>query len=1023
MKFHFSIILAITILFACCSMAMAEPVQFSRDIHPILSENCFQCHGPDPKSRQAGLRLDLSENALRKDDPVIVPGKSADSELIKRIISADPDAVMPPPDLHRKLTPQQVALLKRWIDEGAKWGRHWAFEAPQRPPLPKVKNERWAKNPIDRFVLARLQEGKVLPSPQAPKETLIRRVSLDLTGLPPTPAETQSFLADTSANAYEKVVDRLLKSPAFGERMVWEWLEAARYADTNGYQGDPTRTMHFWRDWAVQALNSNKPFDEFTVEQLAGDLLPDATQAQKIATGFHRNHMINGEGGRIAEESRVDYVLDRTETTSTVWMGLTLACARCHDHKFDPLTQRDYYQVSAYFNSIDESGANDAGGLANPLLSLASSEQAARLKVLGEGERTAKQARDEVEKSLLPKQAEWEQALIEQANKSAEMWQPLKPDELKSENGSTLETLEDNSIRATGTSPDKDTYTIQAPTLRGAITGLKLEVLADESFVNKGPGRADNGNFVLNEVELRIDDKPVPLAAIKADFEQQGWPLTNAVDGKPDTGWAIMPGFGQTHTALFQIAAPMAADNAARLSFKLLFGFGKQHTLGRFKLYATTASSHLLQPLPDGLGTILSKATDTRSDAEKRKVAEYHRGTDVQFIAAQKYFDDAKRERETFEKTLPRTMVMREREKPRDTFMLLRGVYDKHGDKVAHGVPAVLPPLPTEAPPNRLALARWLVSPAHPLTARVAVNRYWQTLFGIGLVKTTDDFGVQGERPSHPQLLDWLAMEFMKPTVAQPSVANGNAGNAWNVKHLLRLMVTSATYRQSSKVPKGMAERDPQNRLLARGPRYRWPSWMIRDQALAASGLLVQKSGGPPVKGYQPPGIWEEATFGIIRYEQDHGEALYRRSLYQFWRRIVGPTMFFDVATRQSCQVNVLRTNTPLQALITLNDVTYIEAARALAQRVLVGKPNAEQRIETIYRLVLSRRPTKSEAAILTKTLGTLRAQFAREPDSAKKLLSIGEEKRDEKLDPIEHAAYTALCNLILNLDETLTKE
>ncbi|MDF2440452.1 MAG: hypothetical protein JWN98_1436, partial [Abditibacteriota bacterium] len=450
-------VLALGAVFAVLPVAMAEPVQFSRDIQPILSENCFHCHGPDPTSRKAGLRLDLQEEALRKEDPVIVAGQSAHSELIKRITSTDADDVMPPPDSHRKLTAQQITALKRWIDEGAKWGQHWAFEAPRRPAVPKVKNARWVKNPIDAFVLARLQEGKLLPSPEAPKETLIRRVSLDLTGLPPTPEETRAFLADKSPQAYEKVVDRLLKAPAFGERMVWEWLEAARYADTNGYQGDPTRTMYFWRDWAVNALNSNKPFDEFTVEQLAGDLLPNATQEQKIATGFHRNHMINGEGGRIPEESRVDYVLDRTETTSTVWMGLTLGCARCHDHKFDPLSQRDFYKVSAYFNSIDESGGNDAGGLAHPLLSLATPEQSARLKVLGEDERRAKEQRDKEENALAARQAAWEQTLLDNSRQTdALVWQLVQPVELTSEQGTQLTALEDGSVLAKGPSPDKD---------------------------------------------------------------------------------------------------------------------------------------------------------------------------------------------------------------------------------------------------------------------------------------------------------------------------------------------------------------------------------------------------------------------------------------------------------------------------------------------------------------------------------------------------------------------------------------
>jgi mono/diheme cytochrome c family protein len=814
-----------------------DDVKFSRDVLPILSDNCFSCHGPDANARKADLRLDTKEGALRTENPVIVPGKSAESDLVARITSPDPAEVMPPPKSNRKLTPAQIESLRRWIDEGAVWGKHWAFEPPQRPAVPAIDNRQSRiDNPIDAFILARLEREGLSLSPQASKETLIRRVTLDLSGLPPTLDEVDAFVADTSPDAYEKVVDRLLASPRFGERMVWEWLDAARYADTNGYQGDPTRTMHFWRDWVIDALNSNMPFDQFTVEQLAGDLLPNPTQAQLVATGFHRNHMINGEGGRIAEESRVDYVQDRVETTGTVWLGLTFNCCRCHDHKFDPFTQREYYQLSAFFNSIEESGSNDAGGLANPVITLSSPEQLKRIEELKAAEVDTNKRRDEIEKQLREALPEWEKSL-------------------------------------------------------------------------------------------------------------------------------------------------------------------------------TTESK-----LPDDIRAIVQKPADQRSDADKKKLTEFHRDNDSLFVTAKKQADEAKKSRDGFEKSLPRTMVMRERPQPRDTFILVRGAYDKFADKVTHAVPSVLPPLPSKSPTNRLALARWLVSPDNPLTARVTVNRMWQTFFGMGLVKTAEDFGVQGEKPSHPELLDWLATEFVGD--ATPS------RHAWDVKHIIRLIVTSATYRQASVVTPTLVARDPENRLLARGARYRWPSWMIRDQSLAIGGLLVEKVGGPPVKGYQPAGIWEEATFGKIGYSQDHGESLYRRSLYQFWRRIVGPTVFFDVAARQTCQVKTARTNTPLHALVTLNDVTYVEAARALAERVLLGPATEDAgRLTEAFRRCTSRPPRPNELAVLTKRLATLRETFSKDESAAKRLIAVGESKPSEKLNHAELAAYTSVATLLLNLDETITKE
>ncbi len=994
-----------------------EPVDYSREIQPILAENCYRCHGPDAKARKAELRLDRKEGIYRtKDDvTVVVPGKSAESDLVERIFSTDPDELMPSPKSHRTLSNAQKELIKRWVDEGAVWGEHWAFVAPKRRDPPPIDDPHFVvHNPIDAFIAARLQREGLAQSPEAPKESLLRRVTLDLTGLPPTPAELDAFLADESPEAYEKAVDRLLASPRYGERMVWDWLDAARYADTNGYQGDPTRAMWYWRDWVVKALNDNMPFDEFTVEQLAGDLLPNPTQAQLIATGFHRNHMINGEGGRIAEESRVEYVMDRTETTGTVWLGLTFNCCRCHDHKFDPLKQSEYYSLSAYFNSLEESGANDANGLANPVLSLATPEQQKHVDELRAVEKSAKTERDQLEQKLRQDQPAWEQSLlgVSTDGKPREIqWRPLVPDEMFSDQGATLQKTDDGAVRVSGKSPPKDDYILTIKTKFGAPTAFKLVVEPDDSLVNKGPGRADNGNFVLTELTVQGDGRPVDLGVVSVDFEQEGWPARAAFDGNQGTGWGIASSFGQPHTLIFETRSPVSYGGSdILLSFRLFFQYGREHTLGKFRLFATTDNPSLLRAMPESLRALLQKPAAERSDAEKKELNKYYLETNTELTAATKKAESSKKDREKAEQSLPRTMVMRDRAKPRDTFILIKGGYDKPSDKVTVGVPAFLPRLPEDAPPNRLALARWLVSPDNPLTARVTVNRLWQTIFGTGIVKTVEDFGVQCEPPSHPELLDWLAREFIE--------------SGWDVKHMVRLMVTSATYRQSGKVPPGLAERDPENRLLAHAPRIRLPSWMLRDQALAVSGLLVEKLGGPPVKGYQPPGVWEDATFGQIRYEQDHGDALYRRSLYIFWRRIVGPTIFFDVANRQNCTVRAARTNTPLHALVTLNDVTYIEAARALAQRMLKeGGDSDAARLAYGFRLCTARLPSEKEAAALTASLTRLRGQYAADTGAAKKLVSIGESKPEANLDPVELAAHTAVGSLLLNLDETLTKE
>jgi hypothetical protein len=765
------------------TLGAGESVDFVRDIRPILSENCAFCHGPDAATREADLRLDTPQGIA-----TVVDGEgSDDSELFLRLISQDDDARMPPPDSNRNLSESQIELMRRWIDEGARWDQHWSFRPLVRPDTEALADGDRSKirNPIDRFVQHQLSQRSIASAPEAPRSTLIRRLSLDLTGLPPSPEDVQRFISDKRPDAYEQLVERLLASPAYGQRMAWDWLDAARYADTNGYQGDRERTMWPWRDWVVNAFNENMPLDQFTIWQLAGDLLPEATDQQKLATGFCRNHMINGEGGRIAEENRVEYVMDMSETMGTVWLGLTLNCCRCHDHKYDPISNREYYQFFAFFN--------------------------------------------------------------------------------------------------------------QTP-----VTG--------------GGG----------------DPQTAPLLATPS--EEQTQRLTSIND---------------------QIAS---ADEE-------------------------------LQRLP----------SDVDSQSARRPLQERR--------------DSLVERRSAIEKSLPKVMVMADMATPRKTLMLERGLYNKPTEEVVAALPAFLPAPPDGASANRLTLARWLVSDANPLTPRVTVNRFWQQVFGIGLVKTTEDFGSQGEIPIHLDLLNWLAAEFRD--------------SGWNVKHLLRLIVTSHTYRQSSKItdPKTL-ERDRDNRLLARGARYRMPAWMLRDQALAISGLLSSIDGGPAVNSYQPAGVWEEASFGKKTYKQDSGEKLYRRSLYTFWRRIIAPTMFFDNASRQTCTVRAGRTNTPLHALATLNDVVYVEAARTLAERVLTSAAISDRKkIDLVLYHAVARQATEPESSVLLAGLVRTRRQFAQSPRDATLLISAGESPTDESLDAIEHASWTALCLAVLNLDETLTRE
>ena len=989
-----------------------EQIDFGRDVLPILSENCFYCHGQDGSHREADLRLDQREAAIAGG--AITPGDLAESSLWTRISSDDPSTQMPPPRSNRKLDQRQREILADWIKQGAEYRAHWSFVPATRPPVPAVAQQATVRNEIDHFIVERLErqglarEG-LAQSISADPEKLIRRVSLDLTGFPPSELELDSFLKDPSEASYREVVERLLNSPRFGERMAWDWLDAARYADTNGYQGDPTRPMWYWRDWVIKALNENMSFDRFTREQIAGDLLANPTVEQLIATGFHRNHMINGEGGRIAEESRIEYVQDRVETTGTVWMGLTLTCCRCHDHKYDPFSQKQYYELAAYFNSIDESGANDAGGLANPVQSIATSEQKALLDQYSATEQQRRRERDEVERKLIDRQADWEaQYLARQP--SSPQWEVPTQMVFDSEQGTEL-VQDGDTIVARGASPLSDTYEIRFATNASGVTAVRIECLPDPNLVNSGPGRADNGNFVLSEVEVVVAGKPVAWRSASAAYSQGGWMASGAIDGKRETGWAIASEFGKTHPLLLIADQAWMGSGDDQVTLRLRFDYGRQHTLGRFRIALTRRHPSDLVPAPEKVQQAFSKPVETRSDAEKGEIRKYFLGSQDEYVAANNAWEKSRNERDQLERSLPKTMVMRERATPRETFVLAKGAYNAPLDKVSHGVLENLLPVESNLVKNRLQLADWLLDPRHPLTARVAVNRYWQMLFGTGLVATSEDFGLQGEQPSHPELLDWLAVEFRE--------------SGWNVKELIRLMVTSHTYRQSSVVTPQALELDPKNRLLARGPRMRLPSWMLRDQALYISGLLVENVGGPPVKGYQPPGIWEDATFGQIRYEQDHGEALYRRSLYTFWRRIVAPPMFFDSANRQNCSVKSVNTNTPLHALVTLNDVTFAEASRVWAQRMLLVEEETTdaKRLQTMWRSATGRVALDHELAILEARLNKLRAYYSVHADEAMGLIQVGESKANPKLDTGELAAWTCIASIVLNLDETLSKE
>ncbi len=1028
------------ILASCCAanlFAAPRPVDFNREVRPILSDKCFQCHGPDEKSRKAGLRLDVKDAALGK---VIAPGSSAQSKIFQRVNHEKKALRMPPPYSGIVLTDQEIALLQRWIDEGAKWETHWSYTAPKRVEPPAARLAGWAAHPIDRFVLARLDREGLKPSAETDRITLLRRVTFDLTGLPPSLAEIDAFLKDRAPGAYERQVDRLLASPHYGERMAMAWLDLARYADTHGYHIDSHRDMWPWRDWVISAFNRNLPFDQFTVWQLAGDLLPNATREQRIATGFHRNHMINFEGGAIPEEYQVEYVADRVETTTNVWMGTTLGCAKCHDHKYDPLAQRDFYRFGAFFNTIPEKGLDGQTGNAEPVLALPSDAQERQLTAW-------KQRLAELGEQLPPDDvtiAEW-------------IWERAKF------NAVTPESPRDG-LRAwyelDGNLTDISGHFRNGRVLRGDISwnaGGPVNRVADidaSTQIRLPAGVLDSGKAFSMAFWFRIGrqkastmfrqqeggrsfavgfDEPETLPRLRRGHHitlrwQDGagkelmvrtreralqdrlYHCTIAFDGKSAAVFLDGEPFAtvvekDTIGAMAPLAAPVEVGEG-RLRLDDLRFYDRALNRSEAVRLAVHYPAEVLLITPG-----------KRSREQAARLREYYLAQEAPPVWRQAYAEwkELREKRDELEAQVPSTMVMAEMEKPRDTFVLGRGDYTNKGEKVTPGVPAALPPLPAGAKADRLALAQWLVSPEHPLTARVAVNRYWSLYFGQGIVKTTEDFGSQGEQPVHPELLDWLATEFVR--------------SGWDVKAMQRLIVTSAAYRQSSKVTPALHERDPENRLLARGPRVRLPAEMIRDNALAAGGLLKLEIGGPSVLPYQPAGLWEELAFGEAfsaqEYRQEHGEKLYRRAMYTFWKRTSPPASLntFDAPDREKCTSRRAVTNTPLQALVTLNDPTYIEAARNLAQAVLQLPGTDEARLSGAFRRVTARPPTAAEMLVLRGVLRGQMETYRQDGKAAAALLRVGESAVDAKMQAPVLAAWTNVCTVILNLDEAITRE
>jgi hypothetical protein len=1036
---------------AAFPLAIEKKVAFSQ-IEPILRKNCFSCHGAE--MQESGLRLDLKKRALEGGDngAVIKPGKSAESRLVLLVSGLDKETgPMPPEGKGKPLTAEQIGLIRAWIDQGANWpdggdaelaAKHWSFQKVVAVPPPAVKDAAWPDSPIDSSILARLERDGITPSPPADKVTLLRRAYLDIVGLLPAPEEVREFLADTQPDAYERLIDRLLASPHYGERWGRHWLDQARYADSDGYEKDGKRPFAWrYRDWVIAALNADQPFDQFTIEQIAGDLLPGATQDQKIASGFHRNTLHNTEGGADPEEDRVKKTVDRTNTVSTVWLGLTLGCAQCHTHKYDPITQREYYQMYAFFNSINEENIEAPTPEAAVKLAADREQHAKKLEEL----RAAVKAYEAGD--FAKKQAEWEAIAV----KNPVAWQTLEISSAKSKHGAKLDVQSDKSVLVSGKNELSDVYTLEAA-LKGndRITAVRLEVLPGDKLPAKGPGRANNGNFVLST--FAVEAKPTSdatataakifFAKAIADFSQGQCDVQQAINDNPADFWAVVPNVGQRHVAVFEAKEPFGNDGGTKLTITLdqAYNMPEPHNLGHFRLSVTTAPAPVsLEGVPPEVAAALAVDAGQRNDAQKKQIGDYFKTVDAEYVKLAKLVADHEAKSPKFPDDFKAQSVV-ELSKPRVTSIHLRGDFLAKGDAVEAKTVAVLPPLPLgegrgegasptakpsdphpnplpqgEGTANRLDLAHWLVNPANPLPARVTVNRLWQQHFGRGLVSTSDDFGRQGEKPSHPELLDWLASDF--------------ATRGWSMKQVHRQIVLSSTYRQSARTRRDLAERDPENILLARQLRRRVESEVIRDLALTSSGLLAGRIGGPSVRPPQPTEYATITYAGSANWPESKGADRYRRGLYTFFQRTSPYPMLmtFDTPGSNECAVRRMTSNTPLQALTLWNDPVFVEASQALGSRVVGEVPGpasdelVRQRVRRTVELCLARSPDSQEEAPLVALYQQQLALCSKDAKAATILL--GSQTPVAETPAAELAAWISVGRAILNLDEFITRE
>lgn len=1043
---------ALVVVAGACATSATAAIDYNRDIRPILSENCFSCHGPDEAGRKGKRRLDLADAATadREGIVAIAPGKPDTSEAWLRIISPHEDEAMPPPESHLKLTADQKQKIKTWIEQGAPYAPHWAFVPPQQAPLPPIENRKSEiVNPVDAFVRARLAAEKLAPAPAADPATLIRRLSFDLTGLPPTPAEVAAFEAASIKNqksAIENLTDRLLASPHFGERMALDWLDAARYADTNGFSIDGGRHMWLWRDWVIQSFNDNLPYDRFLVEQLAGDLIPGRTEAQLIATGFQRNNMVTHEGGTIPEENLTNYNVDRVKTLGESVLGLTLACAQCHDHKYDPISQQDYFRIYAYFNTLPDKGLDGNGGV-NPAPSIRART------VLKTGEAPALRAEIAALEAKLGRPdaavlAAWEareQAQLAARGRGLRV-HPVAAKKISTPNRAVIKVDGPDRVRIIegGEMGAFDILT-ELPPLAEPITGLRFRMLPlpDNPLGSWGLG-SSRGARIAAKSKMAPKTEPEPpqketfrLTAIAASVDTvpgdqidlhrlerftrvtaSSWdpahPAAGCLDPRNDSGWSPdLATEGPVHLTA-TLAQPLDARATPHLTVQLNFGAGKGLIAGLIEVAVITGTDDGTD-LPAGIVAALATPAAERTPEMNAQLWQHCAAHAPEFARDRTALANLRDRLAALTEPFT-TMIMAVAEKPRDTFILNRGDYAQPTVKVTPGTPAALPAPRNGAATDRLGLAEWIVQRDNPLTARVAVNRFWKQFFGTGLVATAADFGSQGEWPSHPELLDWLAVDF---------VASG-----WDVKALIRRIVLSETYRQSSVASPALLERDPQNRLLARGPRFRLPAEFVRDQALAVSGLLVPRVGGPSVNPYTPGDLWREVShYGSTpataqTFVQDHGEKLYRRSLYTYWKRTAPPPamMAFDAPNREICTIDRGNTVTPLQALVTLNDPQFVEAARAFAEKILAHPGDDAARLGRAFAVCLARTPRPAELAVLAGALARERARYTKDEPAARAFLAIGESPRNASIPVAEHAAWAQVATLLLNLSETITR-